>query len=102
MVDESVLDVEVVVTVLEVVVVAVVVEVWVVVVTVVVATVVDVLEAVTVDVAVVIVEVQSNPHMTGQWVSANVWCTPTTLQSPVGIRDPQPAASSSPWHGCGL
>ena len=46
-------------------------------------------------------DVQSKPHITGQCVSANSWCTPPTLQSAVGIRVPQLAGSSTPWHGCG-
>ena len=52
-------------------------------------------------VVLVTVEVHSSPHITGQCASANSWCTPPTLQSAMGIRDPQPAASSTAWHICG-
>ena len=49
----------------------------------------------------VTVEVQSSPHMTGQLVFANWPCSPSSVQSDNGIRDPQPAASWAPWHDCG-
>ena len=49
----------------------------------------------------VIVDVHSSPHMTGQFVLANLPWSPSSSQSEGGIRDPQPAASLVPWHDCG-
>ena len=64
---------------------------------------VEVLDVVVLDsVVVVTVLVQSSPHMTGQLVFANWLCSPSSVQSDGGIRDPQSADSVIPWHSCGL
>ena len=47
---------------------------------------------------VVTVDVQSSPHITGQFVLAKSPCSPFSTQSDFGIRDPQPADSAIPWH----
>ena len=47
---------------------------------------------------VVTVDVQSSPHITGQFVLAKSPCSPFSTQSDFGIRDPQPADSVIPWH----
>ena len=44
------------------------------------------------------VEVQSSPHITGQFDLAKSPCSPFSTQSDFGIRDPQPADSVMPWH----
>ena len=70
----------------------VVVELWVVELTVVVVVLVLVI------VVVVEVDVQSSPHITGQFVLAKSPCSPFSTQSDFGIRDPQPTDSVMPWH----
>ena len=49
---------------------------------------------------VVVVEEHFNPHIAGQFSSANCWWSPPATQSLFGIRSPQCTASISPWHRC--
>ena len=52
------------------------------------------------DTVVVVLE-HFRPHIAGHCFSANSWCSPPTVQSPVGIRVPHDTGSDTPWQRCG-